>query len=853
MIELPSLPTTPTEAPRSMVVPYAVIRANNLPMDALAAITCSDTIERLAGEAAALRNRLTAMRDEVCAALYERATADGDRYRALIDLKRRIYKGTDSAEIIGRHDALIAGLAEMAAWRAAALKLRDVDAAIDLHFDAALAEARRHAQRLAGAPSFVHALAFTRGAITASAREYARAERFDDKRALNDEETIYRYLTRAIAKVSPFSTFTSVGFVRLQHAAASRVVRGSVTANVYSIDRSTLLKLYERFVLRYRHCWRYRLTANRVDDDGAQFVYLFTNRLDIYPYRTGFAKTAIAERARALYDALSVDWLPWSGIEALLPPTVDAGAMLEKWLNTGMLSFSPRLDEQAADVLSTFRSIASGVLATLTGDRGQADDGTAARVVATLERIEAAVQSLDAATVDSLPATIAAINADLNALAEVLDFKLIKTTGLVYNDSHLADLGTLGSDDANRYASQIGEFIQGYIGSNFRNALHRDALAALRAAVPVDRPMHVFAFHEAVQRCLQAGAASNERPTDAQAALIELFDSVWRRRHEDEIVLEPRPMPAGRRRQTFSAFGHVLGKQFVLNNLDSGFLRCFSRFFTFTDDRSILKDCRAAYGSALDEAHDFYDTFGFNTACRPRICRGRVWLDTTEALADGDVTVGQLDIVWPAHQPYPGLRRRDTGAAVQLRHTSLFIPELYPKLLETLIRFAAIDDPCYFAFRFGLFKRLVDANEPGPVCIPRVRYRDIVLSRRQWWFRRQDLVQRLPGEAGLAYFRRIDAWRRAQGLPQRVFVRRHQLDKVLERDISNQKKPLFLDFSAPIMSRMIGRVFNTPFDYLSAEEMLPDHAHDFVTDGRHRYASEIILEQTSGFIEGQSP
>jgi hypothetical protein len=76
---------------------------------------------------------------------------------------------------------------------------------------------------------------------------------------------------------------------------------------------------------------------------------------------------------------------------------------------------------------------------------------------------------------------------------------------------------------------------------------------------------------------------------------------------------------------------------------------------------------------------------------------------------------------------------------------------------------------------------------------------------------------------------------------------------VLERDISNQKKPLFLDFSAPIMSRMIGRVFNTPFDYLSAEEMLPDHDHDFVVDGDKRYASEIILEQTRGIMENPVP
>jgi hypothetical protein len=180
---------------------------------------------------------------------------------------------------------------------------------------------------------------------------------------------------------------------------------------------------------------------------------------------------------------------------------------------------------------------------------------------------------------------------------------------------------------------------------------------------------------------------------------------------------------------------------------------------------------------------------------------------------------------------------------VQLRHTALFVTSLYPRPLENLLRLASSEDPCYFAFRFGLHKLVTDRGEGAIVCIPRIRYRDLILSRRQWWIPRRELPQRLAGETAMGCFLKLDAWRRKLGLPQRVFVRRHSLDKVLERDISNNKKPLFIDFSSPIMSRMIGRVLNSDFDYLSLEEALPDHRQRFVSDARCSYASEIIFEQ----------
>ena len=140
---------------------------------------------------------------------------------------------------------------------------------------------------------------------------------------------------------------------------------------------------------------------------------------------------------------------------------------------------------------------------------------------------------------------------------------------------------------------------------------------------------------------------------------------------------------------------------------------------------------------------------------------------------------------------------------------------------------------------------LADSGLDEMLVLPRIRYRDLILSRRQWWIPRHLLPSRRAGEGTLPYFERLDAWRRAHGLPQRCFVRRNSANDALGRDISNMKKPLFLDFSSPIMTRMIGRVFSTEFGVLSIEEMLPDQNHAYASDGKHRYASELLFEHGS--------
>ncbi|GGY98823.1 lantibiotic dehydratase [Pseudoduganella plicata] len=814
-----------------MMVPYAVVRANNLPLDALDALTGSSAVEVAAAALARDRKLLAQWRESACDRLHLLAAGAATDYRQYIDARRAIFNERPLAEIVGRYAGLLAQDPQLAWWLAHTRTVLAREATLAGLFGEQLASARAAAQALAALPVFLHGMAMTRAQLYDTARAYSAAPEIADKKKLNDEETIYRYLTRAVTKVSPFSSFTSVGFAPLAATGRASLLGGRAMRSRYTLDRAGFFKLYDRFVLRHRDHFRFRVTGNRSTRADGQYTYLFADQPAYYAYRTTFMTARVRSVGMFTDGADAQGWLPWPVLAQRLPAGADPAALLEKWLTSGMLQASPGLDDEGGDLLQQFRGIVRRVAG---------DDAAARPVLEALDDMTAAFAALDDVPGPALLAALARVHAAMAQLGALLDCPLVKTAGLVYHDSGLPDLAPLDRAELQGYARQVGEFVTHYLGVNFHSGFGDAQLAALRAAMPAGATVGIFEFFETMQRCM---AAAPSAPGRAVLPILRLYQQIWERRGEAEIVLDAvaAPQPAGR---AFAAYGHLCGDTFVLNNIDSGYLRCFSRFFTFTDDSAVLDACRSSYAPALERTCDFYDSFGFNTALRPRICGRRIWLDTPTAPQPGDLALADLALTWPANAPYPHLLHRGTGEVLALRQSGLFTKELYPKILEMLLNLGMADAPRYFAFRFGVHKIVSDAAPREVVRIPRVRYRDIVLSREQWWVPKDQLPVRAAGEDAFAWFSRLDAWRRNHGMPQRAFLRRHHAGKVLERDVSNAKKPLFVDFSAPIMTRMIGRIFNTEFALLSVEEMLPGAHDDRATHEGQRYAHEVIFEST---------
>jgi hypothetical protein len=817
------------------VVPYVVVRANNLPLASLADLMSSDDMARSLAALDGARATLAVQRDHVCTLLYGVAAQGGPDYRRLIDARRALLKADALAGVLARHGELLGRHAAGRNWIGQARLVLDREAAVLALFAPATAAARRAARALVAQPVFLQALGMARGDMHRLATGYAQRPDAAGKKALNDEETLFRYLTRAITKVSPFSSFTSVGFAALREGAVAAPVLAPhrQREDRFSLDRSALLKLFECFLLRHPAHWSFRLTSNHRDTNGERHYYLFADRPELYPYRTSLLTTRFPAAAVLAGRDGAHDWVTWATIERRLPPGAAGRATLKKWLAAGMVNYHPRLDDESADLLGDFLAIARAVAAA---------DVTARPVAVILEHARASLRALPEAGPEAARSLVADLNAALQALSGLLDWQLVKRDGLVYHDSYLPDLPPLSAARVTACAGQLGEFIDHYLGVNFNSGYPDAVLAALRTAMRDGAAMSVFDFHELVQQTMASHAGEAARPEQRTMPLIALYEQIWARRDEAEIVLAPVPVDQGARAGSFAAYGHLTPAGFVVNNIDSGYLRCYSRFLTFPRSPVVLDACRAAYGTALSDAHDIYDTFGFNTAHRPRLCRHRLWLDTPHTAGNGDLPLSALRVRWPGNAPYPVLSGGPDDAPVRLRQTGLFVKELYPRLLETLMRFAMAGEPCYFAFRFGLHKLVAERSATGPVRFPRIRYRDLVLSREQWWIARAALPQRALTEDAPAYFLRLNTWRHETGLPQRVFMRRHHAGKVLDRDISNTKKPVLLDFASPLMARMIGRMFGVAFDLVSFEEALPD----VTTIDPDQYASEIILETTPG-------
>ena len=197
------------------VVPYVVLRANNLPLASLADLMSSEAPARHLAALQRERAALAAMREPVCDMLYALAAQGGPDYRRLIEAKRMIFAGSAPAGVLARHGELLGRYASGRAWVDQARLVLDQEAAVLGLFEGATATARSAARALVRQPVFLQAISMARGDVHRLALHYVRQPDVAGKKALNDEETLFRYLTRAIAKVSPFSSFTSVGFARL--------------------------------------------------------------------------------------------------------------------------------------------------------------------------------------------------------------------------------------------------------------------------------------------------------------------------------------------------------------------------------------------------------------------------------------------------------------------------------------------------------------------------------------------------------------------------------------------------------------------------------------------------------------
>jgi hypothetical protein len=125
------------------------------------------------------------------------------------------------------------------------------------------------------------------------------------------------------------------------------------------------------------------------------------------------------------------------------------------------------------------------------------------------------------------------------------------------------------------------------------------------------------------------------------------------------------------------------------------------------------------------------------------------------------------------------------------------------------------------------------APDGGITSRPRVRYRNVVVHRRQWTLDAGALPAHQPGapqDERLLDWRR---WQRRHGLPDRLFAR-------FDAD-GRRAKPHYTDLASPAFQALLdGRA--KAGGQIRLEEMLPDPEQLYVTSPDGKHVAELAVE-----------
>ncbi len=111
-------------------------------------------------------------------------------------------------------------------------------------------------------------------------------------------------------------------------------------------------------------------------------------------------------------------------------------------------------------------------------------------------------------------------------------------------------------------------------------------------------------------------------------------------------------------------------------------------------------------------------------------------------------------------------------------------------------------------------------TEAGCRIVPRVELGDVVLMRRTVIAESDQVPRRAAGENRLGHAVRVDAWRRASGIPQWSFVRATN-----GPGADKHRKPMPLDLASPLGMLQLERMTRRTAQRLLFQEVLPDTSH----------------------------
>jgi len=851
------------------VPPTFVVRVAGLPMAVLDRLSCPSVLDAL-DELTAHREELRRVGEQLSAALHDviGVTTDRTVRRRLLTLRRRVYQ-VRPADGIGEEVrcALPADLdARLARWRSDCARL----AALTEHAEAVLA-----AQTLDNRAVLAEVARdedFRRGLVLASPDLHAELVRWlaagpapRPHRQL--ETSLAKYVARAAAKTTPYSTFTSLGEGRWDPAGPARAhcAAGWQRRSSVELAVGVLTRLRGELARWPQVRPRTRLRVNpSLSEDGSTARFVPPGPAE------PISEIAVSPTLRRVLDTLrAVEGARYPSAQAALAaldPTADPrrlAAYLDALVAAGVLEAQLDVPDQSADHLADLLTVLAGC----PGPRVQAVRATLCRLHDDLARVaDAGTAAERARAVGELGATLGALSAQLDrpgwdglptrvhedTVVTDLDLRLGLRSWAPVLDELRALAGLDGLYDRFlRPRLALREHFLARFGPGatvellrWSRAVTDDAarddrgLGALLAR-PWDAPaggVGACAELERVEQ-LRRGVAALVRGAPVDAAGVRRLDRA------DLLGIAATVPELARPRGSVAFHGQpmvVAGTAlFVLNNSDAGFRRAHARLRRLAGrvraaplDRPQLPevgvvhaDIAALGGSnlSLRASHTPYEiTYPGCVSARP---------------SHEQIPLADLDVVHEARTGRLLLRRRTHGQEVVPLNLGTLVDRALPWTYRLLMQ----------AFGTSTFGGLPDrlSRRPAPrpggstVRVPRLRLGGVVIARDTWVVPRGEVPLRDPGEAALAHLARLTRWRREHAIPRCCFVGAVRDPR---HDAGKNRKPCYVDFSSPVFLRVFAQLLAQTDGALVLQEVLPTGADLLLGDGTAGHAGECVVE-----------
>lgn len=859
------------------VVPSFVVRVAGLPMEVLRRLRCEATSGAI-DELLDLQDRLRVEGEQLSQALYDVVGGVEDRAvrGRLVTLRRCVFQARPPRPGVlddGVWAVLPADLASrIAAWERRLAQQEALRARAE-----ATCEAESVEKRLALADA-VSDDWFQQGLILASPDLYAElvkwlaaspGARSDDQL----EASLAKYLGRAAAKTTPYSTFTSLAEGGWTPAGPSPVRCAGAWTRRSAVEPAMRIALQ---LCRELASWsevksHVRLRVNpSVAQEGALLRFLSR--------RSGEAvvEVAVTPTLRRVLEVIRVAPDPsYAQVAAALAAldstsgTAEVAAYLDHLVDVGLLEAQLDVADQSLDHLGEL----SDALADCTGQRVDA-------VRELLERLRAQLAGLaDGSRAQERFASIGAVDGTLHALYAQLDWTRqgvdVPAKNAVFEDTVVAGLDyRFALPD---WAGVLDDLrlLAGLSGLYDRNLAPRLALAAFVA----DRygPGSTVSFLEWCRAVCDEGRRPGadlgtilNQPWLVTTAGLDTLDRIKQLRRQITAHVRTAPVDqAGIRqldrralsdlvaalpefvqpRDSVAFYGQPMirnGKpHFVLNNTDAGFRRAHGRLRRSAarahgptvwahptpglpaDSGVVYADVATIAGSNLNlrlSQAPYEITYPGSVSNRP---------------AAEQISFGDLDVVHDATTDRLRLVWRSRAALVVPLHLGILVDWALPWTYRLLMQAFGVSTFCGLPQRLSGLSFLTPGQ--GVRWVPRLCLGNVVIARATWVVGSGEAPLREKSESALSHLIRMTRWLREHGIPRQCFVRAGTAERATI-SLGKNRKPCYVDFSSQVFLRVFAQIAARPDLMLVFQEVLPTDDDLLVTDGNAGYASECVFE-----------